>query len=239
MKMSLLIVAVLVAGTSTAVAAQSTSELTAYQAAINTPSGALAPILTNTLLDRLQNGASLAFRYSNIQEGDLNLSSNAFGLTGILPAGLGSSVSLTAGFVLPDCDDCSARLMLGAGGDVRLFGTSLGSLAASPLFTLSVDGELGYGNRDPGSFFSGYVGAPLALVTRGEGMRFVPFLTPGFVFAQESVNGDSNSGTGTMLGGGLGIYNMLSNVTVNVGAQHFFTRGTRNVVGLAVTIGGK
>ena len=53
----------------------------------------------------------------------------------------------------------------------------------APLLTVSLDGELGYGNRDPGSYISGYVGAPIALVARGSGMQFVPFITPGFGFA--------------------------------------------------------
>jgi hypothetical protein len=107
------------------------------------------------------------------------------------------------------------------------------------MFTVSLAGEIGYSNADPGSFVSGYVGAPVALVQRGSGLQFVPFLTPGFAIGQLSANGESTSGTGLMVGGGLGIYNTLSGLVVNVGTQHSFMNGARNTVGINVIIGGR
>jgi hypothetical protein len=224
--------------------AQTADQVTTYVAVAGTPVGALPPLLTNTLINRLQNGGSLAVRYGNLGRGDFNANMNAFGLTGILPAGLGSSFRLTGGVLLsnnetPLVDDPAGRLMLSVGGDLRLIGSTMGTTATSPLWTVSLDGELGYGNRDPGRFISGYVGAPIALVQRGNGMQFVPFLTPGFAFAQTSVNGSSNSGSMLMVGGGLGIYNTESSVVINVGAQHSFVQGSRTLLGLNVMIGGK
>jgi hypothetical protein len=203
------------------------------------PAGAHRPLVTSTLLDRAQNGASLALRYGNLGSGDFNAASNTFAVTGLLPAGLGASVNLTGGVITTDCTGCKAELMLGIGGDMRLLGSSMGSTASSPLFTLSLDGELGYSNRDPGSFVSGYVGVPMALVPRGNGMQFVPFLTPGFAVGRVSSNGLSTSGSGLMIGGGLGIYNSLTGVVVNVGAQHSFINGARNTIGIDVLLGGK
>jgi len=200
--------------------AQSQGELATYLATMRTPAGALAPMLTNTLLDRAQNGASLALRYGNLAEGDFNPVTHTFAVTGILPAGLGSSVNLTGGVVKSDCMGCNAQLMLGLGGDLRLMGTTMGNTSTSPMFTLSLDGELGYSNADPGSFISGYVGVPLALVQRGTGMQFTPFLTPGFTIGQVSANGNSTNGSGLMIGGGLGVYNTDSGVIINVGARN-------------------
>jgi hypothetical protein len=219
--------------------AQTQNELATYLATMRTPAGALAPMLTPTLLDRAQNGASLALRYGNLGSGDFNPSSNTFAVTGILPAGLGSSLNLTGGVITSDCTGCKAELMLGVGGDIRLMASAMGNTSTSPLFSLSLDGDIGYSNADPGSFISGYVGAPLALVQRGTGMQFVPFLTPGFGIGRFSQNGTSTSGTGLMVGGGLGIYNMESGVVINVGAQHSFMNGARNTVGINVLLGGK
>jgi hypothetical protein len=238
MKIQLLLAAAMVAG-ATHASAQSNDEIQNYVAFASTPAGALPPMLTNTLIDRLQNGASLALRYGNLARGDFNPSVNAFAVTGILPAGLGTSLRLTAGVDAGSCSGCETQLMLGAGGDYRILGSTMGGTSTSPMFTVSIDGELGYGNRDPGQYWSGVVGAPIALVQRGTGMQFVPVITPAFEFTSTSVNGSSSSGSGLMLGGGLGIYNMMSSVTVDVGIQHSFVNGARNVVGINLLFGGK
>jgi hypothetical protein len=219
--------------------AQSQSELAAYVVTMTTPAGALPPMLTNTLLDRAQNGASLALRYGNLASGEFNPASNAFAVTGLLPAGLGSSVSLTGGVITSDCTGCKAELMLGVGGDLRLVGSTMGTTSTSPMFTVSLDGELGYTHADPGSRIGGYVGVPVALVQRGTGMQFAPFLTPGFAVGQFSSNGNSSNGSTVLIGGGLGIYNSDSGVIINIGAQHPFMSGARSTVGINVLLGGK
>src|SRR5437868_4439658 len=127
--------------------AQTVEERAMYLSVMRTPAGALAPMLSNTLLDRAQNGASLALRYGNLARGDFNENTNAFGVTGILPAGLGATLRVTGGVLLTDqnslvANSPSGALMLGAGGDVRILGSAMGSTSASPLFTLSLDGEI-------------------------------------------------------------------------------------------------
>jgi hypothetical protein len=122
---------------------------------------------------------------------------------------------------------------------VRLVGSAMGNTPTSPMMTVSLDGELGYTNMNPGSAFSGYVGLPLALVQRGTGMQFAPFITPGFALGRTSSNTATNDGTGLMLGGGLGIYNTESGVVVNLGAQHQFLKGASTSVGINVLVGGK
>jgi hypothetical protein len=234
-----------VAGPQLAIA-QTSGQVGTYVAIARTPIGALAPMLTSTLISRAQNGASLALRYGNLGSGDLNPTSHGFGLSAILPAGLGSGLRLTGGVLvaeeqstlLGDIED-RAELMLSIGGDLRLVSSRFGTAATSPVWTVSLDGELGYGNRDPGSHIAGTVGLPVALVQRGSGVRFVPFITPGFVFARTSVNGTSSSGSGLMVGGGLGIYNMDTDITLNVGIQHQFVRGGRSLIGINLLGGGK
>lgn len=249
MKKTMLFLAATLAIGPRAARGQTAEELAAYLAVARTPVGALAPLLTNTLINRLQNGASLGLRYGNLASGDFNNTTHSFGVTAILPAGLGSSLRITGGVLFideetnipgsPTADDRWGRLMLSVGGDMRLLGSALGSTATSPLFTLSLDGEIGYANADPGSFISGYVGAPMALVQRGNGMQFVPFITPAFTVGRVSSGGSSTSGSGLMIGGGLGIYNSESSVIVNVGTQHSFMNGARNTIGINLLIGGK
>jgi hypothetical protein len=230
---------VLAATLPAAASAQTLEEEAAYLATMRTPAGALPPMLTNTLIDHAQIGASLALRYGYLDRGDFNPVTHAIGVTGVLPAGLGSLLDVTAGVLAGDCSGCNAQLMLGVGGDIRLLGSTMGDVATSPMFTVSLDGEIGYSNADPGSFVSGYVGAPIALVQRGTGLQFVPFLTPGFAIGRQSANGVSHSGTGLMLGGALGIYNTDSGVMINAGAQHSFMNGARNTVGINVILGGR
>jgi hypothetical protein len=242
MKNLTLLAGALIAGNVAIASGQTSDEIAAYVAIGRTPVGALSPILTNTLVNRLQNGGSLAFRYGNLADGPYNRPTNALAVTGILPAGLGSSFNLTAGFAKSDCNGCTFLPMVGLGGDIRLTGMSMGTSSTSPLFTVSLDGELGWGNRDPGSFLSGYVGLPIAMVQRGEGMQFVPFITPAFAFGKSSASGTlfpEQSASALMLGGGLGIYNTGTNVAVNVGAQHSFMNGARNTIGINVVVGGK
>ncbi len=241
MKPSMLLAGTLLAGFTAPLAAQSLDARATYIAISRTPVGALAPMLTSTIINRMQNGASLALRYGNLASGDFNFANNAFAVTGILPAGLGSTLRITGGFNDTDCIDCDPDLMISGGGDIRLIGASMGTTATSPLWTVSLDGELGYANRNPGTTISGYVGAPIALVPQGNGMQFVPFITPAYAFAQTTGQPlqDTQNGAALMIGGGLGIYNSESSVMINVGIQHSFMRGARNVIGINIALGGK
>jgi hypothetical protein len=239
MKNISLVAGLLLAAGAATLRAQTLDEVLTYGAIASTPVGALPPMLTNTMIDRLQNGASFAVRYGHLDGSDFVPAIHGIGVTGILPAGLGSTITVTGGMTIGDCDGCKAELMLGVGGDLRLTGMSMGTTSTSPLFTVSLAGDVGYGNADPGSFFSGYVGVPVALVQRGSGMQFVPFITPGFSFARTSSGSETSSGSGFMLGGGLGIYNSLTNVTVNVGVQHVFISSAQTMIGLNLIVGGK
>lgn len=241
MKPHLLLAVTLLVGAAAPAAAQDAGEAATYLAISRTPVGALAPLLSSTLINRLQNGAALAVRYGNLADGPANFPNNAYAATGILPAGLGSTVRVTAGVNDTDCFDCDPDLMLSLGGDLRLVGSAMGTTSTSPLWTVSLDGEVGYANRNPGTTISGYVGVPIALVPRGNGMQFVPFITPAYAFAQTTGQPltASQNGAAIMLGGGLGIYNTESSVMVNLGIQHSFMTGARNVIGINVAVGGK
>ena len=224
--------------------AQSANSINTYVAVTRTPVGALAPMLTNTLLDRFPNGVSFVGRYANLSEGDFNENTNAVGVTAILPAGMGANIRLTLGGLFTDdaqplINTPSSTVMASMAADWRFLGSALGSTATSPLVTMSIDGELGYGDRHPGSYIGGYVGLPVALVQRGSGMQFAPYVTPAFTFTQTSVDAGSETGAGFMLGGGFGVYNSASSVVASIGAQYFFMDGARTAFGINVLFGGK
>src|SRR5438270_553519 len=111
------------------VRAQSPNDVVAFAGIMSTPVGALSPVMTNTMIGRLQNGASLALRVGHLSASPLSSSTTSFGVTGVLPAGLGSSVSLTGG--VNTCSGCTAALMLGAGGDTRLYSAPFGGTTST------------------------------------------------------------------------------------------------------------
>lgn len=220
---------------------QSTADLAAYRGIMLTPVGAFSPLMTSTLLNRLQNGASFLFRYGHEGSGGLNGAQNLnnFGFSATLPLALGATASLTAGALVPDCSGCNTKLMLGGDADMRLYSMPFGMSSTSPLITISLEGQLGFTHLDPGTLFTGYVGAPVALVGRGDGMQFVPYLTPGFGFAQEAHEGSTITGALPMIGGGLGVYNRNNSVTVSVGFNYVLVSDAQTMLGLMVSVGGK
>ena len=217
-------------------------QVTGYRGLTRTPPGGLPQLLTNTQLGLLQNGASLVGRYGFVRGGMWSEASNNFAISTVLPVGLGSSFSLTGGvstLICPSNDACDPRLLLGAGGDVRIFTTRFGTAATSPSFITTVAGELGWAGREDGSFFSGAVTVPLTLVQRGRGMQFAGYVTPGFGFAREAANGRDGTGSRTMLGGGVGIYNTENSVMVNAGFNYVFISEAEFMIGIGLSIGGR
>jgi hypothetical protein len=226
-------------------AQSSVDDVAVYHAVMRTPIGAVTPVVTSTMIGTLQNGASLALRYGYLPTGTLNGTFNNLAITGILPAGLGSTVSVTGGISTESCDaGCGAKLMLGAAGDIRLMSKVFGTTPRSSRMTVALSGEFGYAQTAGGHVMSGHVGAPISLVppnVQGAGMQFVPFVTPGFAFGQLSDASLSagESGTKYTVGGGVGIINRESSVSVHVGFQYIGVTNAKTMFGLGIQVGGK
>lgn len=243
-------------GVSAPLAAQSAGDYAAYQALVFTPVGALTPVMTSTLTGELQQGVHFAVRYAYMRDvsepfasplggssgfGSAQIGANNFAATAILPAGIGSSISLTAGSFYPTCADCKAHLMLGAGGDLRLTSMSTGAQPDSPRIIVGLNGELGFGNPTDAKLLSGAIGMPLSLVQRGQGMRIAVFVTPqlglGTVYYSGAAGGGSDSGTRFGVGGGIGVYNPASTLAVSLGAQYFDFPSSTGIYGVTVRLG--
>jgi hypothetical protein len=232
--------------------AQSSRDFAAWTALVLTPVGALPPIMTSTIASEVQTAPALSFRYGHLPSSIGLASINSGGATVIFPVGQRSTVSLTGGFFDPTCRDCDAGLMLGVAGDTRLGEMPFGTGRERSRLTFGLNGELGYARpKDAtfsnGSLVSGAVGIPIGLVSGGparDAMRIVPFLTPGFGFggirdSDPNPRDEDLNGTRFMLGGGLGLYNRSSTVSLTVGFQYVAIRDADTQFGVALTLGGR
>jgi len=231
-------------------AAQNTDgDLAAYFGLITTPLGGLPPIATNTILDEPHNGAAFALRYGHVGGDVFTSTLNNFGATAVLPWGTTSTFSLTGGVAHSSFDDgfestSDNTLMLSAGADTRLGAMALSSARDAARIVVGVNGELGFARPTGGKVWSGSVGLPVSLVSASSSrdqLRFVPFVTPAFGFANLS-NDDgspSTSGSRFMLGAGLSIYNRSNSVAVNAGLQYIPISGGHTQFGIGLVLGGR
>jgi hypothetical protein len=179
-------------------------------------------------------------------EDDIN--TYAYAASGVFNAGMQSSVTMTAGVLDSDCTGCPPALMLGAGGDMRL-GEVADVIGDASQLTVGVSGDLGYSQLKPGNDYALTlaVGAPLALTIGSggpEGMRISPFFTPVFGVGQTStpcmntVTTCSKSGVRWVLGGGIGFWSPMSNISASIGVNQVVLSGARPMYGVNVMIGG-
>jgi hypothetical protein len=247
-------------------AAQTTDELATYAALVGTPQGGLPPLMTHTISGAAQRSPQFAMRYgyvSNVlspfqekfmdpQDGRPQRSLNQYAATVLLPLGLGSTVSLSAGGVSMHCDECHTYLTVSGAGDYRFFERAFGAAQDGSRVTFGVNGELAYGRAKAGGLLSGNVvtgtvGAPVGVIVRTggtTGMRIVSFLTPALGFANvsggEGAGGTpASSGTRFMLGGGVGVFNPESNIQVSIGLQQVFINSADTQIGLSISLGGR
>jgi hypothetical protein len=224
----------------------------AYRALVGTPMGALPPVMTSTILGSLQRTTQFAIRYGYLSglpipgsyQSDKNGANNVAASV-VLPMSIGSTLTGTAGIWYPTKADAngdrSASLLLGAGGDYRLGSAPVGDSPDAPVLMIGLNGDLGYGKPREGTVWSAAVGTPVGLVTRGTGMQIATFLIPAIGFgnfdASSAFGGQSFSGMRYSVGGGVGLFNPASTMTVNLGFQHVFISGSSTVVGVVVSLG--
>ena len=230
---------------STTLGAQSSGDIRAFTALRATHIGALTPIMTPAMISRHLNGAQLGLRYGLLDEN--NLRNHAIAASGIFGVGLASSVTVTAG--VRTCQGCDAGMMLGIGGDMRVYDGGDGFGGAGTGLSIAVSGDLGYAQLRPGSesAFALGVGAPVTLTfgATSEGMRIAPFFTP--VFGVGSTTGGcptlfpncQTNGVRWVMGGGIGVWNPLTSISASVGVNQVMLSGAKPVWGINVQFGGR
>lgn len=203
----------------------------------------LTPMMTPAMISRRLNGAQLALRYGLLDESGVR--TQAVAASGMFLVGLQSSVSLTAGVNDADCTGCSPALMLGAGADMRIMDAP--NVLGGAL-SVAVSGDVGYAQLKPGSehALALGIGAPVTLSIGGggsQGLRFVPFFTPVFGVGETSTPcflvSCQRSGTRFVLGGGIGVWNPISNLSASIGINQVVISGAQPVFGVNVVLGGR
>jgi len=227
-----------------ATAQSGSGDVRAFAALRASHMGSLTPIMTPAMLGRTLNGAQLGIRYGLRDEGGVRSQAIAGGA--LFAVGLQSSVTLTAGVSDADCLNCTPALLLGIGGDMRVYEAGDVAGGGSSL-KVAVSGELGFAQIKPDEAFALGVGAPITLSLGGggrEGLRFVPFLVPVFGIGQTSspcpgVMVCDQSGTRWVIGGGIGVWNPLSSVSASIGVNQVVQAGAKPVFGVNVVFGGR
>jgi hypothetical protein len=241
MRKTVLVLLALLAPAHSAVAQ---GDLFAAAALASTPIGALTPLMTSSMVGRQFDGAQLAIRYGLRRDGTTN--THAIAGSAVFSAGLKSSLSLTAGVRDATCTGCSPRLMLGLGGDMRLYEGGDVAGAGSGL-AVSLSGDLGYGRAlsDEDAYALG-IGTPVTLSLASGGrdaLHIVPFFTPVVGIGQTSCpSGLSNcerSGVRMVLGGGVGVWNPMTSVSASLGVNQVIRDGENPVFGINVVLGGR
>ena len=222
---------------------QSSGDIRAFTALRATDIGALTPLMTPAMISRRLNGAQLGIRYGLVRESGLNI--NAIAGSGIFAAGVESSVTVTAGVTDANCNGCNPALLLGVGGDLRLYETEQ-SLTGGTGLTVALNGNLSYAQLKPGSdnAIALGVGAPVTVsLGSAQGVRLAIFGTPVFGIAETSTacpfGSCDKSGVRWVLGGGLGAWNPTTNISASVGINQVMLSGAKPVYGVNVIIGGR
>jgi hypothetical protein len=223
-----------------------------YLSLLGTPIASLPPLATYTLFGVVQRTPELVARYGYVPDMDRALapasgghaarSLDSFGLSGVIPAGLDGTLSVTAGLSNERCGACSgSAFMASAGGDYRLTTISIDAASAMRL-NVGANVEVGVGHPATGVTWSADVGLPLAFpLGPTTGTSIIPFVTPSLA----GVVTRDPSGTGTrsaarlLLGAGVALFNAKSALGATAGFQYVFVDRTELQFGIGLSLGGR
>lgn len=223
-----------------------------YIAILGTPIGSLPPLATYTLAGLAQHSPQVVARYGYVSDMALPLAPDSgghfahsvgtFGLTGILPVGVGGTVSLTVGVANEECDGCSGSRFIGSiDGDYRIFTTSIRQAGATR-FTVAANYGIGGGNPATGTSWTGNIGFPLAFTIGADsGLQFIPFMTPGIAFVTTTGTPEASAvhSLRALTGGGVSLFNGKSNFNASAGIQYIFVPKTQVLIGIGFSYGGR
>ena len=223
-----------------------------YVSILGTPLGSLPPLATYTITDLAQHTPQVFARYGFISDMALPLapdsgghnahSLDSFGLTGLLPLGLGATVSLTLGASNEQCTGCAGtRFLGGIDGDYRILATGLHNANANH-FTLAVTGGIGVGHPTTGPTWTANLAFPMSFTYgREAGTRLVPFIEPGIAFLTTNgvSTGDGVTSGRLYISPGVLLLNPKSNFSASVGLQYIFVDKTQVQIGASVSYGGR
>jgi hypothetical protein len=223
-----------------------------YVSILGTPLGSLPPLATYTIAGLVQHTPQLMARYGFISDMALPLapdsgghnahSLDSFGLTGLLPVGLGGMVSLTVGASNEQCSGCAGtRFIGGIDGDYRILTTGVQNANANH-FTLAVAAGIGVGHPTTGPTWTANLAFPMSFTYgRDAGTRLVPFIAPGWAFLTTNgvSTGEGMTSGRLYIGPGVLLLNPKSNFSASVGLQYIFVDKTQVQIGASISYGGR
>jgi hypothetical protein len=239
-----------------ALAAQSRDEVQAYLVLLETPTGGLAPVLSDAMLGITTKTPTLALRHGHVSVSSTTPVGNSIidntALTLSVPVGRRAQVGVTGEYEKLRCDTatpdssgmtrepfpCGNHRVVGAFAEARLSSTPIGAGQNAPQLTFGLRGEAGYA-RAPFAVThkSATAGVPVALVVGGPTMRIAPFLTPAIGWGHFALQGGSSDGVLPMLGGGVTLQSTASWLSANVGFQKVFISRGNTVFGVSFSVG--
>ena len=217
------------------VAAQSVGDAAAYFAIVSAPQGAVPPILSQPMLDRVMRSMDIALRYGHMSlDGG---SVNSYDLRLGFPLGTKSMFGVNAGYQDLSCRGaCDGHVMLGANIEGRLTSATVGTGADAAKLTVGLNGEAGLGRQSEITVVAFTAGLPLALLAGTPTLRIAPFLTPAIGLGHATINGDGHGGTRFLLGGGITFESLTSGLGANVGFQKVFLNQGKTTFGVSLVL---
>ena len=216
-------------------AAQSVGDAAAYFAIVSAPQGAVPPILSEPMLDRVMRSMDVALRYGHMSLDGGSL--NSYDLRLGFPLGTKSMFGVNAGYQDLSCrGPCDGHVMLGANIEGRLTSAPIGNGADAAKLTIGLNGEAGIGRQSHITVAAFTAGLPIALLAGSPTLRIAPFLTPAIGLGHVTVDGDGNSGSRFLLGGGITFESLTSGVGANVGFQKVFLNQGKTTFGVSLVL---
>ena len=231
---TLFVVVLGVTGASPA-AAQSVGDAAAYFALISAPQGAVPPILSEPMLDRVMRSMDIALRYGHVSLDGGSL--NSYDVRLGFPLGTNAMFGVNAGYQDLSCaGNCDGHVMIGANVEGRLTSATVGSGADAAKLTIGLNGEAGIGRQSNITVVGLTAGLPIALLAGTPTMRIAPFLTPAIGLGHAKIVGDSQTGERFLLGGGVTFESLTSGIGANVGFQKVFINRGKTMFGVSVIL---
>jgi hypothetical protein len=205
---------------------QSSSDISAHAALLNTPVGALAPMASAPAPGAAQTH-TLSLRVG--QYSVTGLDATSYGAT-LSHAGSRMTHSITA--AVRTCAACDKTLMLGLNVRHPLVRATTGTRTMG----IAASVGAGYGKADDVSAASLVLGAPISIaLDRTNKSRLSAFVTPGLGWGRLSTTGTNESGTRPMIGAGAG-WTAPAGWGIHVGYQKIVIEDGGGTAGIAFSI---
>lgn len=219
-----------------AAAAQSFEDVVAYVSLVSTPVGGVAATPHASMIyGGARTPAFVSLRGGTIRPfgPDDNDRFSSMVVTIGLPGTQRAGLSLSLGGLIPGCEECDTHVVGSLAGYLNI----LPDASNGRPVNVGVASEVGIGWPEDGTIMAASVTVPVAFVARTGGIKVVSHIAPGIGFGQMRANGDSETGSRPLAGGGVTLISSKSGIGLNVGAQKVFIEDGGTTFGASLIFG--